>query len=99
MMVKIFKVGGRYVSNRAMEAAQVHVVGAPAPGAGVRGRLRSPGGKPLPARGAVPALAHRPGSRVLYLRTARGAMLVRSCLDPRVASGFRCKSAGVGSAL
>ncbi len=49
--------------NLALEPRQGPLVGAAAPGARLRGRLRPPPGRPIPPRHDVPALAPRPHRR------------------------------------
>ena len=61
-----------------MERGQGSVVGAAAHRARVRGEVRPPAGRPLPARGDVPALAARQGRRGLPLRPARGDDALRA---------------------
>ena len=55
-----------------LERGQGPVVGAAAHRARVRGEVRPPAGRPLPARGDLPALAARQAARGLPLRPARG---------------------------
>ena len=55
-----------------LEPGQGPVVGAAAPRARRRGRLRSHAGHALPPHGAVPPLAHRQAAARLHVRAARG---------------------------
>src|SRR5438128_2274706 len=55
-----------------MERGEGPLVGAAPRRACLRGEVRSPAGRPLPARGDLPPLASRQATRGLPLRSARG---------------------------
>ena len=60
-----------------LERRQGPVVHPAATGPGPGGGLRPHGGPPVPAHRPVPALAHRPRSRILRIRTVGGARELR----------------------
>ena len=74
-------------SGQQVERGQEPLVRAAAARARRRGRLRPDGGRPVPAHGAVPALAHRSHARELHLRPAGVAVGPRPVRDPAVAAG------------
>ena len=76
-----------------LEPGQGSVVGAAAPRAGGRGRLRPHARQPLPPHGPVPPLAHRQAAGRLHLRPARGGPAARAGDDLREGLTIRCASA------
>ena len=68
-----------------LERGQESRLGAAAPGARGRGRLRPHAGHPLPAHRAVPALADGQEAERLHLRAARGRAAARAGGDLRKA--------------